>query len=133
MTILGSNPRAQVDLQHPDAFAVCDLCGFMYLLKDLSWQYQYSGNALINTHYLVCDQCLDIPFQNNRPLFLPPDPEPVKDARPAPWFTNNGANPPSPNFPSYGAQPVDTEEVDTLTTQSGYSFATQNGKTLTTE
>lgn len=33
------------------------------------------------TGFLVCRECLDKPFELNRPLLLPPDPVPIKDPR----------------------------------------------------
>lgn len=83
---LPHNFRAPTDPQHPEAQAVCDRCGFMYRHRDLVWQYEYRGNALMNIRRLVCTvTCLDVPFQFNRPIILPPDPKPVLNARPAPW------------------------------------------------
>ncbi len=86
MTILGSNPRARVNVNAPEAFAICDRCGFLRNLSDLAAQQQYRGDALMPTGYLVChDTCLDVPHQFNRPIFLPPDPQPVPNPRPNFW------------------------------------------------
>lgn len=95
MTILGSNPRARVSLRHPEAFAICDRCGFVWNHSDLRWQYAYRGNALQNTYYLVCAPCYDVPFELNRPLLLPPDPEPVQWARPPNWAAQSAGNNPA--------------------------------------
>ncbi len=97
MTILGSNPRARVNPSSPEAFAICDRCGFLYNHSDLRWQYEYRGNNLTNTNFLVCDQCYDVPFQLNRPKYLPPDPEPVKWARPPQWSSQESGGGPNPN------------------------------------
>lgn len=44
---------------------------------------QWSGPALINTHFLVCfDRCLDKPNEQLRTIVIGPDPKPLKDARP---------------------------------------------------
>lgn len=94
MTILGSNPRARVDERHPESFGVCDLCGFLWNLNALKWQYEWRGNQLTNTRRLRCRDCLDVPFELNRPKYLPPDPEPVKNARPAQWAQEEGPVPP---------------------------------------
>lgn len=85
MTILGSNPRARVNTQHPEAFAICDRCGFLYNISALRRQMAYRGNQLLWNGYLVCDPCYDIPFQLNRPMFLPPDPAPQIPSRPPFW------------------------------------------------
>src|SRR5258708_3950262 len=60
----------------------CDRCNFRYNLKDLSWQFEWHGPRLANLHLLVCDRCLDVPQEQLRAIFIPPDPAPVKDARP---------------------------------------------------
>jgi len=85
MTILGSNPRARVNTRHPEAWGVCDRCGFVFNLVNLNKQYGWRGNNLVWNGYLVCKPCLDVPFQLNRPLFLPPDPPPVINPRPNMW------------------------------------------------
>lgn len=76
--------RASVDASNPRAFAVCDRCGFWYNRDRLTWQHDWRGSKLTNIRVLVCERCLDQPFELNRPLRLPPDPEPIKDARPDP-------------------------------------------------
>jgi hypothetical protein len=78
-----SHGRARVDPQNPEAFAVCDRCGFRRNHVDLTWQYQYRGNALTSIRVLVCaDKCLDVPHEFARPIILPPDPLPIMDPRP---------------------------------------------------
>ena len=79
------NFRARVDATAPEAWAVCDRCNFLYNHKDLHWQFEYRGLQLQNIRLLVCDRCLDVPFPFNQPIIVPPDPEPVLDARPAFW------------------------------------------------
>ena len=74
--------RARVDPNSPRAFAVCDRCGFWYNHIDLNWQFQWAGPTLINIRQLVCDTCLDIPQEQLRSIILPPDPDPVMNARP---------------------------------------------------
>ncbi len=85
MTILGSNQRARVDVNHPDAFAICDRCGFIWNISALRKQMAWRGNQLLWTGYLVCTPCYDVPFQLDRPIFLPPDPAPVIPSRPPFW------------------------------------------------
>jgi hypothetical protein len=75
--------RARVDPQDPQAFAVCDRCGFRRNHVDLTWQHQYRGNSLTNIRMLVCaDKCLDKPHEFARPAILPSDPVPIRDPRP---------------------------------------------------
>lgn len=75
--------RAFVSTTNPDAFAICDRCGFLYNRRSgLRFQWDYRGGQMVNTRLLVCWSCHDKPFMLNKPLQLPPDPEPVMDARP---------------------------------------------------
>jgi hypothetical protein len=81
--------RATVDPSNPSAFGVCDRCGLTYNRKDLVWQYDWRGNSLQNIRLLVCTvTCLDKPFELQRPLKLPPDPETIRDARPEIYYVD---------------------------------------------
>lgn len=61
---------------------ICDRCGFMYLLKDLVFQYAYRGSNLSNTGFRVCTvTCLDTPTLQYYPLVLPADPQPAFQPR----------------------------------------------------
>ncbi len=104
--------RAKVDPNNPQAFAVCDRCGFWYNHKDLKWQFQWMGPQLQNTRLLVCDTCLDVPQEQLRTIILPPDPMPVLNARPE----NRIAD-----FVSY------------LVTEDGAFLVTENDDLLVTE
>lgn len=95
MTILGSNPRARVDERHPEAFGICDRCGFCWNHSSLRFQYEYRGNSLQNTYHLVCPDCYDVPFELNRPKYLPPDPVPVANARPPQWAAQSESSGPN--------------------------------------
>lgn len=74
--------RAHVNIRAPSAFGVCDRCGIWYNLKNLVWQHEWRGNDFVNIRLRVCKvTCLDVPFQLNRPLYLPADPPPVDEPR----------------------------------------------------
>jgi hypothetical protein len=73
--------RAQVSTRNPQAFAICDRCGFLYNHIRLSWQFDYAGAGLINKRILVCDTCNDVPQSQLRNIILPADPVPVQNAR----------------------------------------------------
>lgn len=91
--ILGGFPKINFDPEHPEAFAICDLCGFARLHKDLRKQMAYRGNALQWNGFLVCfDTCLDVPYEFDRPIVLPPDPQPVFNARPPNWKAQEQGN-----------------------------------------
>lgn len=74
--------RAKVDANYPQAFGVCDRCGFWYNLVNLNYQHAWRGERLMNIRLRVCSRCMDRPAAFLRPLILPPDPVPVADPRP---------------------------------------------------
>lgn len=79
--------RARLDTQNPTAMGCCDRCGFWYALDQLQRQFEWRGAALADTGFLVCagagtKNCLDVPFEQNRLLILPPDPVPRRNPRP---------------------------------------------------
>lgn len=78
----GANGRAFVDPRRPQAFAICDRCGFRYLHRNLSWQYEWRGAQLQNLRILVCDKCNDEPNEQLRAYAVPPDPLPILNPRP---------------------------------------------------
>lgn len=73
---------AEVNQGSPEAFAVCDRCGFWRNRSDLVWQLQWGGTQLFSQQILVCaDRCYDTPNEQLRTIILPPDPPPVENAR----------------------------------------------------
>lgn len=75
------NGRARISATRPEAKGICDRCGFMWSLRDLKYQYQWAGTALINTQLRVCQQCMDIPQIQFKSFVVPPDPLPVDNPR----------------------------------------------------
>lgn len=73
--------RAKVSTRNPEAFAICDACGFLYNHSELRWQLQWAGNKLVNMRQLVCRRCNDIPQTQLRAIVLPADPMPVLNPR----------------------------------------------------
>ena len=73
--------RAKVSARNPEAFAICDNCGFLYNHSELRWQLQWAGNKLVNLKQLVCRRCNDIPQTQLRAIVLPADPMPVLNPR----------------------------------------------------
>lgn len=73
--------RASVSTTNPRAFGICDRCGFLYNHKELQWQFDYRGAALMNLRILVCDNCLDVPQNQLRNIIIPADPTPIMNAR----------------------------------------------------
>lgn len=73
--------RAKVSTRNPEAFAICDNCGFLYNHSELRWQLQWAGNKIVNLKQLVCRRCNDIPQTQLRAIVLPADPMPVMNPR----------------------------------------------------
>lgn len=74
---------ASIDARAPRALGVCDRCGFLYNHDQLRWQFDYKfGSRLFNLRLLVCRTCYDIPQESGRTIVLPPDPIPIRNARP---------------------------------------------------
>ncbi|HVX90656.1 MAG TPA: hypothetical protein VHC20_03390 [Candidatus Paceibacterota bacterium] len=73
---------ARVNAQDPQAWGQCDRCGFWRNRADLVSQMAWAGTHLYDTGTLVCgDRCYDIPNEQLRTIILPPDPQPVLNAR----------------------------------------------------
>lgn len=76
----------EVNPENPAAEGICDRCGFRWNLKNLRWQYNYMGSTMLqNQRLLVCYKCYDLPNPQDMPIILPPDPEPIYNARPEPY------------------------------------------------
>jgi hypothetical protein len=73
--------RAKVNARNPEAFAICDGCGFLYQHSELRFQLQWSGNKLVNLRQLNCRRCNDIPQTQLRAIVLPADPMPIMNPR----------------------------------------------------
>lgn len=73
--------RARVSTRSPQAFAICDRCGFLFNHASLKWQYDWRGASMQNTRQLVCTTCLDRPQDQLRALVVPPDPVPIQNPR----------------------------------------------------
>lgn len=74
--------RARVSTRSPQAFGICDRCGFLYNHNTLRWQYDWRGASIQNTRQLVCRTCLDRPQEQLRALVVPADPMPIQNPRP---------------------------------------------------
>lgn len=73
--------RARTSATNPQAFAICDRCGFLYNHVDLKWQFDWRGVALQNVRLLVCNPCYDTPQEQLRAIIVPADPTPIMNAR----------------------------------------------------
>lgn len=88
------------DSNAPEPVGFCDRCNAKYRLADLIWQFEWAANTLFNTHWLVCEHCLDIPQEQRRVVVLGPDPVPLQDIRPGYTVIQENASgvPPLPPF-----------------------------------
>jgi hypothetical protein len=77
----------KVDPNHPRAFGVCDISGWLVNHDDLVKQMEYVGNALVWTGLLVHPAFLDKPNPQGLAPLVISDPTPVKNARP--YINNN--------------------------------------------
>lgn len=94
--------RAYASWRYPQAWGICDRCGFRYLRNKLNWQYDWRGNRLQNLYLAVDHRCLDEPQPNGRrPIIIGPDPVPVANPRPG-WYATQmeGSVPAGPVPPS---------------------------------
>jgi hypothetical protein len=118
--------RARVSAKNPQAFAICDRCGFGYNHVDLRWQFDYAGAAIINKRILVCNSCYDTPNEQLRAIILPADPVPIMNPR-LPDFALAESNvrftaaPPTMDaktgIPVPGGDPMGTSMVDPVSGQ----------------
>jgi hypothetical protein len=69
--------KALIDSEYPQRTAICERCGTLHNLINLSPQYRWSGFRLVNTGYLVCSQCLDEPIQQEQTVVITADPPPA--------------------------------------------------------
>lgn len=74
--------RARTSPSSPRAWGTDDRSGFIGNHDNLKWQMQWAGRTLINTQLLVYPDQYDTPQRQLGTIILPPDPEPVSNARP---------------------------------------------------
>lgn len=77
--------RANVDPQHPSAWACCDNCGMLVNRRDLDWDVDWYGSKIQRTGYLVCPRCIDDPQEQLRAMAIPVDPPDVRNPREEPY------------------------------------------------
>lgn len=81
MSYASRSGRARTSSRKPEAFGVCDRCGFWDNLIELGWQYDWRGTSLQNLWIRVCARCTDTPQEQLRAIQLPADPVPVFQPR----------------------------------------------------
>lgn len=118
--------RARVSSKNPQAFAICDRCGFLYNHADLGWQYDWAGASLINKRILVCRPCMDEAQQQLRAIVLPADPTPIINPR-----VQNYADAETDGLFAPSAYVVDP--VTNIPIPTGQTIATQDNVTITSQ
>lgn len=76
---------ARVDPANPSAWGTCDRCGQIGNLRDFVWDREWAGPKIINKRFLVCRRCDTAPNPQLQTIILPPDPDPIFNARPEPY------------------------------------------------
>lgn len=110
---MGRRPhgKARVDPSNPEAFSVCDRCGFWFNRVDLQYQHIVAGATIVSTNLAVCERCTDDLQLNLMAITLPPDPVPIADPR-------------IENFA--------IDEIDYLSTQDDEIIETEDGDEIVT-
>lgn len=136
--------HATANPMHPQAFAVCDRCGFVYNHKNLIWQNQWRGPKRQNLRVLVCEYCLDKPQEQLRTFIIPPDPVPIYTPRQEQYSVEvrsllSGLGFPLEILAAEDGSELETEngillELDGVATSSTIvSLLTENGDSIITE
>ena len=118
--------RAHTNPSNPQAFAICDRCGFTYNHVNLRWQFDWRGTSLQNLRLLVCSSCYDNPQEQLRAIVVPADPVPIQNPRIPDYVTAETddifAQTPSTTAPYVG---IPVPQGADLTTESGVNITTQ--------
>lgn len=81
MSYASRSGRAFTDPSSPRAYGVCDRCGAWVQHYTLQSQREWAGTTIIDLGVLCCDRCLDDLQPQLRTIILPPDPQPIINAR----------------------------------------------------
>ena len=74
--------RADVNIDRPSAWSTDDRSGMIINHNKLAFQWDWAGSQLINKRILVGPDNMDKPQEQLRTIILPPDPDPLFNARP---------------------------------------------------
>lgn len=116
--------RAAVDPSNPRAWGTCDRSGFIGQHHKLVTDYHWSGTQLIPSRFLMHPEFTDNPNEQFRTIKLPPDPDPVINARPESYGIEEGLMPMTTEA-AYPGDPgqvlrADTGEYIGVETDSAY-------------
>lgn len=79
---LPHNRKSPISMMSPRPVGVSDRNGQLYYLDEMVWQFQYSGNALVNQRILVGPDEVDTPNPSLQTFRFGPEPAPLPNARP---------------------------------------------------
>jgi|SRR5215831_7637353 len=85
--------NAVVNPSNPRAWGTCDRSGFIHNLENLREEFDWAGTQLINKRFLVGQRFIDVPQEQLRTIKIPPDPDPVFNARPESYSMEEGLMP----------------------------------------
>ena len=126
MAYASRSGRARTSSRNPQAFGICDRCGFTYNHVNLQWQFDYAGAGLINKRILVCNPCYDTPQAQLRAIIVPSDPIPIMNPRVENWAkaeTNDvTTNAPTVYDPTTG---IPVPSTTNIVTQDGINVTMQ--------
>jgi hypothetical protein len=74
--------RARTDPQSPRGWGTDDRSGFVGNHENLQWQMEWGRFKLYNKRILVYPDMYDTPQEQLRSIIIPPDPQPLMNARP---------------------------------------------------
>lgn len=112
--------RTTLNINHPDPWATSDRSGFIGDHSKMLFQLQYAGSQLINTGLLVHPDEYDDPNPQFMTIVLPPDPDPLMNARPEPYVIDET---------DWLTTGIRGGGGDILTTQDGELYVTQPSAT----
>jgi hypothetical protein len=126
MAYASQSGRAKTSSSSPQAFAICDRCGFTYNHVNLQWQFDWRGPTLQNVRILVCGYCLDDPQEQQRAIVLPADPDPIMNARVQSYLEDETTYRVTASIPT-------TDPVTGLPVYSSEYLVTTDNQNLTTQ
>lgn len=94
MSYASQSGRARTSATSPEAFSVCQRCGFWYNRRILRNQVQWRGAALLPINIYVCPPCYDTPTEQLRAIVVPADPVPVYWPLVEPFVYDSSGNSP---------------------------------------
>lgn len=87
--VLPHNLKSPVSMMKPRPVGVSDRNGQVYFLDQMVWQFEYNANGLFNKRILVGPDEVDVPAEFLQVFKFGPEPQPLPNARPWHYATQN--------------------------------------------